>query len=277
MKVPDCSRSRHSRNAQRKKNFHVRYGNLYSLFACPLMNNQEDFLVPSAVSQPNIVKAGTCPHGLPLGACPICSGMGGGGSSVRKADFSAKPGEMSWNECAAIGAFLKAQREAKLARQQDALNWANSLANFEKSVMNVSQKISAFMSAVARNFPPVAARPLNFIVQNLVFRPLNLLSNVAVGLRNFMTKSAEIFDKLNAIYGELKAAINKKAGEIVSAVRKKLKSVFALFGAFEEKDDDEKTEEAKKSFKLRTFIHDLYGKITGHSKKDKEENDGSKV
>ena len=92
-----------------------------------------------------------------------------------------------------------------------------------------------------------------------------------------MTKSAEIFDKLNAIYGELKAAMNKKAGEIAPTVRKKLNSVFALFGAFEEKDDDEKTEEAKKSFKLRTFIHDLYGKITGHSKKDKEENDGSKV
>ena len=48
---------------------------------------------------------GTCPHGLPLGSCPICNGMAGGG--MKKADFSAKPGEMSWNEGAAIGAFLK--------------------------------------------------------------------------------------------------------------------------------------------------------------------------
>lgn len=45
----------------------------------------------------NNARVGTCPHGLPLGACPICNGMGGGGG-MKKADFSAKPGEMSWNE-----------------------------------------------------------------------------------------------------------------------------------------------------------------------------------
>ena len=59
---------------------------------------------------------GTCPHGLPIGACPICNGMGGGLKS-QKADFSAKPGEMSWNECAAIGAMMRA---AKLQKQLNA-------------------------------------------------------------------------------------------------------------------------------------------------------------
>ena len=29
-------------------------------------------------------RIGTCPHGLPMGACPICNGMGGGGGSVKK-------------------------------------------------------------------------------------------------------------------------------------------------------------------------------------------------
>ena len=53
--------------------------------------------------QTNSARVGTCPHGLPLGACPICIGMGGGG--MKKPDVSATPGEMSWNECAAIGAF----------------------------------------------------------------------------------------------------------------------------------------------------------------------------
>ena len=28
----------------------------------------------------NNSRIGTCPHGLPMGACPICNGMGGGGS-----------------------------------------------------------------------------------------------------------------------------------------------------------------------------------------------------
>ena len=37
--------------------------------------------------QTNSARVGTCPHGLPLGACPICNGMSGGGG-MKKADFS---------------------------------------------------------------------------------------------------------------------------------------------------------------------------------------------
>ena len=70
-----------------------------------------------ATIQPQNTRIGSCPHGLPAGACPICSGMGGGGA--KKADFSAKPGEMSWNECAAIGAFLRAQKAAHQAKEAD--------------------------------------------------------------------------------------------------------------------------------------------------------------
>ena len=73
----------------------------------------------SGVQSNNVGKA-TCPHGLPHGACPICSG-GMGGASQKKADFSAKPGEMSWNECAAIGAMMRA------AKLQKELNFESCL------------------------------------------------------------------------------------------------------------------------------------------------------
>ena len=85
---------------------------------------------------------GTCPHGLPLGSCPICNGMGGGG--MKKADFSAKPGEMSWNECAAIGAFLKAQKLAQQTRQQDTINFAQKIMNFQKHLNKIQQNITIF-------------------------------------------------------------------------------------------------------------------------------------
>ena len=39
------------------------------------------------------VRTGTCPHGLPPGACPICNGMGGGGGSSRVNEH--KPGELT--------------------------------------------------------------------------------------------------------------------------------------------------------------------------------------
>lgn len=46
----------------------------------------------------NKSKIGTCPHGLPQGACPICSGMGGGGGA-RKVETKGA-GEMTWDcEC----------------------------------------------------------------------------------------------------------------------------------------------------------------------------------
>ena len=64
----------------------------------------------TSVSRATNNKIGTCPHGLPMGACPICNGMGGGGSVKR----DNKPREMTWNECYAIGQMLKAQ---KLARE----------------------------------------------------------------------------------------------------------------------------------------------------------------
>ncbi len=90
--------------------------------------------------QTNNARVGNCPHGLPPGACPICSGTGG----AKKADFSAKPGEMSWNECAAIGAFLKAQQNAKLQRQHDAQNFAQNMKNFQNALINSSKKTGKY-------------------------------------------------------------------------------------------------------------------------------------
>lgn len=72
----------------------------------------------AGISSVTAVRSGLCPHGLPPGACPICSGMGGASNKVQTADFSAKAGEMSWNECAAIGAFLKSLKNARLAREE---------------------------------------------------------------------------------------------------------------------------------------------------------------
>ena len=151
-----------------------------------------------ATVQPNIVKAGTCPHGLPLGACPICNGMGGGGG-MKKADFSAKPGEMSWNECAAIGAFLKAQQNAKIAREQDAQNFARQAIAFQNAMMNASQKIAVMTSFISNTMPAAIAKPVNFVLNTVVGGALNLIKNMPAAIQNFTQtisqKFADISDK----------------------------------------------------------------------------------
>lgn len=214
----------------------------------------------------NNTKIGCCPHGLPQGACPICSGMGGG---MKKADFSAKPGEMSWNECAAIGAFLKAQKNAQIQRQQDALNFAQAAKAFENSLINSTQKLANIAQFFAQNTPSIIAKPIGFILNTLVGTPLKFVANIANAMANLPQKMADISDKLTAIMGELKNSIEKKISEAFKNLPKKFKSLFSIFKPLDADNDDKQIEEAKRTFELKTFIHDLYKKIT---KKDTEEN-----
>ena len=166
--------------------------------------------------QTNSARVGTCPHGLPLGACPICNGMGGGGG-MKKADFSAKPGEMSWNECAAIGAFLKAQQNAKLQRQQDAQNFAQQAIAFQNAMTNASQRMASLAQFFSANTPAIIARPVNFVLNNIIGSTINTIKNIPASISNAIQtlgqKLADISDKLTAMVGELKAAINKKISE----------------------------------------------------------------
>lgn len=222
-----------------------------------------------SVQAANSNRIGTCPHGLPLGACPICNGMGGG---AKKADFSAKPGEMSWNECAAIGAFLKAQKMAKLQRQQDAENFAKQAVAFDKAMMNASQKTAALASFFTTNIPSIISKPVNFVLNTIVGGALNTIRNFPQTVQTVFQKLADISDKLTAVYGEVKAAIAKKISETFGELKKKIKSLFAIFGVQNSDNDDKQIDETKKAFKLKTFIHDLYKKLRGEEEKDIEEN-----
>lgn len=222
-----------------------------------------------SVQAANSNRIGTCPHGLPLGACPICNGMGGG---AKKADFSAKPGEMSWNECAAIGAFLKAQKMAKLQRQQDVENFAKQAVAFDKAMMNASQKTAALASFLTTNTPSIISKPVNFVLNMIVGGALNTIRNFPQTVQTVFQKLADISDKLTAVYGEVKAAIAKKISETFGELKKKIKSLFAIFGVQNSDNDDKQIDETKKAFKLKTFIHDLYKKLRGEEEKDIEEN-----
>lgn len=211
-------------------------------------------------------RIGTCPHGLPLGACPICNGMSGGAS--KKADFSAKPGEMSWNECAAIGAFLKAQKAAKQAREADFQAHVQALAKFQNLMTNAAQKAALLAASIQNSMPTIIAKPLAFIMNNIIAKGFNFLRNLPVVMSNFIQnagqKLADITDKLTAIYGELKTAVAKKVSEKFKELKKKIKSIFGIYEP--ENNEDKKIEEAKRTFELKTFINKLYKKISGSEK-----------
>ncbi len=221
-------------------------------------------------------KAGTCPHGMPLGACPICNGMAGG-NSTSKRNIPRNVGEMSYNQCAAIGAMLRAQKNAKAQAKLAQQNHLQALADFQKNISNTHQRIMALAVLVTNTMPAVIAKPVNYILNNIIGKALTIIQNLPAAIARFTQainqKMADISDKLTAIYGELKAAIGEKISKFTSDLKKKLKSLFFVFGTQETDDEDKKIDEAKRTFELKTFIHQLYKKLKGEDEKDIEKDE----
>ncbi|MBR1680258.1 hypothetical protein IJ707_00540, partial [bacterium] len=219
------------------------------------------------------------------GACPICSG-GMGAASQKKADFSAKPGEMSWNECAAIGAMMRAAKLQKQLNAQAQENRLLQIAKFENNMMNISQKLAQLAAVIANNTPSVISQPVNFILNKVAAPLLNAFKDVPVNImkamENIRQKIFDIQDKLNAMFGELKNSIEKKISETLSSFKKKVQMLFQVDDTTETTDEEKEIEEDKRAFEVKTFINDLYNKITqmtqtyGQYKKEELEKDKDK-
>ncbi len=194
-------------------------------------------------------RIGTCPHGLPLGACPICNGMGGGGS-VKKDN---KPKEMTWNECYAIGQMLKAQKEARLHTQQ-----MFAAQTLQAHLDNIQSQINAMKLAILNSSLPKPLTKALTVALDVIVTPaakaLQMISNTVQNLANNITKAVDSFkqkiidiaDKITAMLGEAKAAIEKKISDKLKDVKKKIFSLFGIAGADNEEDEEVKRIEEQK-------------------------------
>lgn len=239
---------------------------------------KEVFLLTNAIQQVNNTSAGLCPHGLPPAACPICSKMMGGGGG-RAGERPQKAGEMSYHQCAMIGAMMRA-REARLeAHEKNLQTRAEQLIQFQQNLEKMSQKLLAFVNQISNSFifKPVAYTISNIVVNGAnaivkgITAVLNVISNITEKLSQFKQKIVDIQDKLNAIFGEAKAFVEKKISELVSVVKTKFGELFKIFKKENARDDDTKVDEDKKIFNLKTILH----KIMRKKKNDSENKSGS--
>ena len=205
-------------------------------------------------------KIGCCPHGLPAGACPICSGMAGGNSTTKR-DTPRNVGEMTYNQCAAIGAMLRAQKAAQQRAQASQQGFIESMVQFQKNLESIHQRIIDLATNISKSMPAIISAPANFVLTQVVARVINIMSAIPNVMANFAQKFADIADKLAAVYGELKAALTKSLSNLMGSIKKKLKSIFFGFGSDETDDDDKKIDETQKAFNLKTFIHNLSRKF----------------
>ncbi|MDD3150309.1 MAG: hypothetical protein PHV68_05695 [Candidatus Gastranaerophilales bacterium] len=216
--------------------------------------------------QPNTIPKAKCPHGNPIGACPMCAGMSGGGSKSTKI----KPNEMSWDECYAIGQFLKNLKiRAELNDQAFEKSLANTLnqqkieVNFAQKIANLNNLIQTKLSDIAAQRPilNIITKPLQFVA-NIISKLTNFIQNTAVKINNFIqetiSKFANISDKLAAIFGEQKNAIEKFISDNFGKVRKKIFSFFEMIDAQmqqgDQQDDKEKDWLEKLRHKISKFI-----------------------
>jgi hypothetical protein len=200
---------------------------------------EKDFLMN--IPPPSIQKSkiGLCPHGLPAGACPICSGMGGGGGGSTKRAQNA--GEMSWDECYAVwqqmlkAKDLQQQRKAQtMQAQMQGVNISAKIANAAQKIANLSQKLVDFVQKTQNqtlSLPKIIAKPLALAAQ-IAIPILNAIKNVVViaqkALNFIQAKFADISDKLSAIFGELKNSVEKKISDRLKDFKKKFKSLFGI-------------------------------------------------
>ncbi len=223
----------------------------------------------SAANVHNHAKAAACPHGLPPGACPICSGMAGGNSTTKR-DIPRNPGEMTYNQCAAIGAILKAQKHAKQQAKIAEQSRQEALTNFQKNITATRQRILQYASMISNSMPPIIAKPINFILTAIVGNVLNIIRNLPMSVVNiinsFNAKFVDISDKLAAVWGEFKNAVEENISKFFSKIKQKFKLLF-VFGTQETDDEEKKIEEDKRTFEVKTFIHKLYRRLKNKQEK----------
>lgn len=194
----------------------------------------------SSIQQP---KVGACPHGLPQGACPICSGMGGGGGASTKKAYK---NEMSWSECYVQWQQMQKakqnpkqlQNEAAQAQMISQYKMQLSLSSAAQNIGNIASNLANFAQKTLPN-ASLSQKILAFSAK-LALPVLNTLKNVLnfadKAFNSIKEKIADISDKLNAVFGELKNAIEKKISDRLKDFKKKFKSIFWI----EELEETEK-------------------------------------
>lgn len=214
-------------------------------------------------------KVGSCPHGLPHGACPVCSGMGGGSAAAKKNEKPA--GEMTWDECYAVWQqMLKAKELAQQkrndmpqAQMHPQVNFSAGLENIAQKITVITQKLSDFIRKNQEN-SSITSKILT-ITAKIAVPVLNVIKNIPLFTQkiiNFVQeKLADISDKLNAIFGELKNSIEKKISEKLRNFKKRFKSIFNIFEPDEIQDEEKKIEEDKRIFEMKTLFNSINGEL----------------
>ena len=186
----------------------------------------------------------------------------GGGSSTRS-NKPRRAGEMTYHECVMAGNAIRARKNAIKEHKATLEHRAENLKNFETTMAKLSAAMKNFTQVMSNNF---ITKPIAFVFKNAAIPIVNFIQNIPRIFININNLKFEIADKLNAIFGEAKAFVEKKISEFVSVIKTKFKSIFKVFKKNNTEDEDTKIDDEKRIFNLKTILH----KILRKNKKDEQ-------
>ena len=216
-----------------------------------------------------------CPHGLPPGACPICSGMGGGGVSKDK-NKPRVAGEMSYNECMAAWIKIQAAKDAKIQARIDRLEQAQAQLQLNRMMAGVDKvvkNLDVFAQKLDQMSPLIAVPAkiiLNVIVKpvlNLIAKIPQIINNIQTVISNITKFISSVGEKLASVFGEVKNFIDAR---ISQPLKKAIKSVLTFFTQGEEEENEEV--DKLKSREIKKILKGLFRKKTKNEEEvEKEE------
>jgi len=198
-----------------------------------------------------IKSGGGCAHGLPPGACPICSG-GAGGTTAKKS------GQMSWSECYAIGQAMKAAKQRALdnAKMDQLIQARTSALQKQTNVIN-NRNIPNFTKALPlpvqntiNNLKQVIAKNINRLSDTVIKQIGVLREKIELLMNKFSSAAARLASEL----GELKNKIKDNIDKNIQKIKKKLSKFLDLVDELLEENEIEETDKVKEDHNLRELI-----------------------
>ena len=213
-----------------------------------------------------------CPHGFPVGSCPICSGMGGGSKQDKNKPRVA--GEMSYNECLAQWHRMQAKKEAKIQERLDRIEQAQNqllLNRIMAGLDKISKNINDFINKI-EPMPKIIKAPIKIFI-NVIIKPiLNIISKIPEIIKNIQTSISNfissVSEKMASVLGEIRNFINF---QFENKLKKPIKLFLSLFTEKEENKEENEEIEKLKLRELKKVLKGIFRKKQ-KNKEDKNEN-----
>ena len=223
----------------------------------------------TSITQGKGIKSGLCPHGLPLGACPICSGKMGGGGKIRNTTVIKKSNEWSYMKCYAVWMSMKSQK-ASVENQKQALKRQNEFAEkLAKEINNLRERILNLAEKIKNIELKIIKIPLQ-ILYSIILKPFSivlstinlLIEKIIQAKENIQALIRDLAEKITALKGELKNILFKN---FTDRIKQKAKKIFLFFINII-KDENYKNDDTLSVFKSRE-LRKLLVKILKRNKK----------